>query len=428
MILQSTETPPPSLVRNAAWTFWGNLTYAGSQWAMLVVLVKLCSPENVGEFSLGLAISAPLMLFANLQLRTVAATDVSRDFFDGQYLSLRALTAVFAMSAVSVIAFLAYPPHSAAVVCAVALSKSFDSASDILYGFLQRRDRLDVIAKSFVLRGCVSLSLMAAAAIKTHDALWAAAALAAGSLSVLIGYDLPMARRLLPAGSLSPSWSSPSGVRLLETTLPLGFAMLLMSLQHNIPRYFVESRLGLASLAVYSALAYFVVAGNVFYDALAQSAVPRLARHLNCGALPRFHSLMMRLTCLGMIGGIACVLTAFLFGDRILAAFYTERYAAQAPLFVLLMAAAAVSYAACFLNYSLAIARRTRQQAALFALSALVIFLVCSLRVPSAGLRGAAEALLAGETSRLVFTALLYFRWLRVEQARQKEVLLECPA
>ncbi|MGI8856402.1 MAG: hypothetical protein ACR2JW_11675, partial [Thermomicrobiales bacterium] len=62
----ATEAAQPpgarSLRANFSWTFVGNVVYAACQWGMLVVLAKLGSPEVVGQFALGLAITAPVIM------------------------------------------------------------------------------------------------------------------------------------------------------------------------------------------------------------------------------------------------------------------------------------------------------------------------------------------------------------------------------
>ena len=47
---------PLSMKANFSWTLAGNVAYAACQWAMLVVLAKLGTPEKVGQFVLGLAV------------------------------------------------------------------------------------------------------------------------------------------------------------------------------------------------------------------------------------------------------------------------------------------------------------------------------------------------------------------------------------
>ncbi|MCS7287466.1 MAG: hypothetical protein RMK30_10780, partial [Anaerolineae bacterium] len=66
-------TRPLSLKANFAWTFAGNVVYALSQWGMMVSIAKFGSPEMVGRFALGLAITAPVILFTGLALRPVQA-------------------------------------------------------------------------------------------------------------------------------------------------------------------------------------------------------------------------------------------------------------------------------------------------------------------------------------------------------------------
>src|SRR5574342_848343 len=75
--------------RNVAWALAGNVVYAGCQWAMLVALAKLCSPEMVGQFALGVAVTSPVVLLTGLQLRAALATDVTGTFSLEEYLGLR---------------------------------------------------------------------------------------------------------------------------------------------------------------------------------------------------------------------------------------------------------------------------------------------------------------------------------------------------
>lgn len=83
--------PTRSLRLNFSWTIMGNVVYSGTQWGILVLLARLGNPEAVGQFSLGLAITAPIMLFASLQLRAVQATDARLQFQFRDYAGLRIL-------------------------------------------------------------------------------------------------------------------------------------------------------------------------------------------------------------------------------------------------------------------------------------------------------------------------------------------------
>jgi hypothetical protein len=80
-----------SLRSNFAWILGGNLMYAACQWGAIVALAKLGSSYVVGQFSLGLAIATPVLMFTNLHLRAVQATDALRSSGFAEYLRLRSV-------------------------------------------------------------------------------------------------------------------------------------------------------------------------------------------------------------------------------------------------------------------------------------------------------------------------------------------------
>jgi len=94
MVTSMVSSNALSLRANFLWTFVGNAVYAACQWGMLVVLAKLGTPEMVGQFALGLAVTAPVLMFFNLQLRAVQSTDSQDEYSFEHYLGLRLVTTI----------------------------------------------------------------------------------------------------------------------------------------------------------------------------------------------------------------------------------------------------------------------------------------------------------------------------------------------
>src|SRR5882724_7420945 len=82
---------------NMAWTLFGNAIYMGCQWGVLVTVVKLGTPEMVGQLSLGYAICAPIFLLAQLRLRAASATDARYEYGSADYLALRVVCTLGAL-------------------------------------------------------------------------------------------------------------------------------------------------------------------------------------------------------------------------------------------------------------------------------------------------------------------------------------------
>lgn len=272
-----------SLRQNFVWTLGGNIIYAACQWGMLVAIAKLGTPAMVGQFALGLAICAPIFMLTNLQLRAVQATDARHEYRFGHYLALRLLGTSLALVAILAVTMLAgYRRETSFVVLGVALAKAAESISDVLYGLLQNRECLDKISIAMIGRGIASLTAMAIVLYLTREIVTAVFVLALVWCTWLLTYECGVARSMLHAASgdfFRPAWQADRLKMLVHLSLPLGMVMLLLSLNANIPRYFVEHYLGEAALGYFSAMAYVVVAGSTVMGALGQSATPRLARY-----------------------------------------------------------------------------------------------------------------------------------------------------
>src|SRR5271166_539539 len=368
------ESRPLSLRSNFSWTFAGNVVYAGCQWGMLIVLAKLGSPERVGQFTLGLALTAPVIMLTNLQLRAIQATDARREYRFGHYFALRLATTALSLLVIAGIAC-GYRLETALVILAVGLAKAFESLSDVVYGLLQAHERMDRIALSMMIKGPLSLVALGLVVYLTASIAWGALALAGVWGLLLLAYDIPNGIRSLDQGdTLRPCWDLPTLSRLAWLALPLGIVMMLISLNANIPRYFIEHYWGERELGIFAALAYLMAAGNTVVGALGQSASPRLARYHAEGDKRAFRQLLTKLVGVGAGIGASGLLVALVAGRFILTLLYKPEYAEHTELFAWLTVAATASYASSFLGYGMTAARKFRVQTPLFVVVSLVTF------------------------------------------------------
>lgn len=426
----SQQQKPLTLRRNFSWTFVGNVVYAACQWGMLVVLAKLGSPEMVGQFTLGLAVTAPVILFTSLQLRAVQATDAKQQYVFGDYLGLRLLATGLAVIIIVAITFIAgYRWETSLVILVVGLAKAIESISDVFYGLIQQHERMDRIAISMMIKGPLSLLFLGLGVYLTGSVLWGAVGLACAWAIVLIGYDigsgalmlknLPLTPQsevdtepVLVKAKIQPRWHLKTLRKLVWLSLPLGFVMMLISLNTNIPRYFIEDYLGERELGIFAATTYLMVATGLVVNALGQSASPRLAKYYASGNTHAFRTLLLKLVGIGVLIGIAGILVATITGREILYFMYRPEYAEHADLLVWVMVATAISDIASFLGYGMSAARYFRIQMPLFVLVTATSAISCFWLIPIYGLQGAAIALIiaaivqVGTTLTVIFHAL----------------------
>ena len=393
-----------SLKQNFSWTFVGNVVYQACQWGMLVVLAKLTSPEAVGQFALGLAVCAPVVMLTNLHLRAVQATDARGEYQFGDYLGLRLLMTGLALAVIAGIALVGYSSATTWIILAVGLAKSFQALSDVFYGLLQQHERMDCIAKSMMIKGPLSLVLFGATLYLTRSVFWGVLGLAVASALVLLTYDTSSGILILKASDPNPKrnrllvlrlrWVPRILLRLAWLALPLGLVMMLISLNANIPRYFIEHYLGERELGIFVAMAYLIVAGSMVVGALGQSATPRLAKYYAAGNAAGFRNLVMKMVGIGVLLGAVGVLIAAVASRELLTLLYTPEYAQESGVFFWLMVAGGIAYVSSFLGYTMTAARYFKVQLPLFTLVAGTTTAACLWLVPQWGLVGAAWALI----------------------------------
>ena len=393
-----------SLRKNFSWMLAGNLIYAGCQWGILSLLAHLGTPAVVGQFVLALAVTAPIISFFLLQMRSVQATDARRDFQFGHYLALRLVALFAALAVVSTISITAgYEPRLLWVILAVALSSCADGLSDICYGLLQQNERLDRVGRSMMLRGMLSLSAIGLTLFFTEQLAWAILAGAAARLLLVAGFDLRNVRRLLAEQHLDwrPCFEWPALWSLAKLAAPLGLVMTLVVLNNNIPRYFVERNLDEAALGIFGAIGYLSVVGTMIVGALGESVTPRLAKVFAQRDRAAFLRIYLRLVALGAGIGLAAIVVSAAAGPLILTLLYGPEYAAHGTLLVWMMTAAAVGYVASFSGYAITAARFFRAQLPLFLVVVGANALACHWLVPRFGLHGAAWSLLIAAAVQL---------------------------
>jgi len=209
---------------DTTWLLSGNVLYSACQWATVLVLAKLGSSQQVGEYALGVAMSAPIVLLANFQLRALVASDLQNQYTFGKYLTFRLVSLALAVLVVACAAVYAQGDWSRrAIILLVGFGQVLEYISETYYGLMQKHERIDRIARSLLLKGPVSLAAFCLTMYITRSVAWAACGLALGRLTVLLCWDSRLG--FAAKGGLAPAarieWDGGEMLGLLRAALPL---------------------------------------------------------------------------------------------------------------------------------------------------------------------------------------------------------------
>lgn len=383
-----------SLRTNFSWTAIGNIVYAACQWGVVIILANLGTAQMVGQFAFALAITGPIVQFFNMHLRSVQATDARREFQFSSYFTLRTVTTLVAILVCVLVATVSgFPFDTVTIIVLVSLSKALDAFSDVFYGMFQQHEQMDLISRALIVNGLLSLLLLAGGIWLTGSLIVGVTGYALASLITLAIVILPTRRRFYrnraPDTATLVEWRPDELSQLARIALPLGVTMLIVSLNTNIPRYFLQSVVGENGLGIFAALAYLIMAGTTVVSSLGQAVSPRLAHYYATGRLTQFRRMMFRLIAFGLTLGLLGTTIALIGGRQILTFIYTPEYAGYNNVLVILTIAAGITFAASFAGYGMTATRTFVVQVPLFITVLLVATVSSWLLIPEMGLIGA---------------------------------------
>jgi O-antigen/teichoic acid export membrane protein len=419
------------LRHNFSWTLGGNVSDAVLRGMCLVILARYGSPEAVGNFALGFAISAPIVLFVSMQLSAIQATDALGTVDFNEYLGHRLAALGAAAAAIVLMAYVTTVGETRTSVLLIGAIRIVEGISEVFGGMFQRRERMDLTATSQVIRalgllGGITAGILGYGSLNTGLAISLCVSVAA-----LIAWDVRIAATILSRQhSLAivgidlehcyPRFRPATMKRVTVLALPLAVVSLLDSLNANLPRYLLQFFHGEATVGYFAAIAYFMVAGSTIVTAMSFSTRPRLAHYFSTRS-GKFRPLFSRLVAIAISLGILGVLVAYVGGEHLLRWVYGPSYASYHYELILVMVAAALWYIATCVSAGLTSARIFRVQPVILAFTLVTGAVVGYHLVPGRGIAGAAMGLVAASTVRLLLAAAFYLR--RVEPLLRTESL-----
>lgn len=391
--MERVAVQPPSLRSGFLWTVAGNVANGLSQWAVLSVIAKLGSVEMLGQYALAAAVTMPVAMLAHLNMRAVLATDVAGAHPFADYLAARSIAN--AIAAAAFVLFSVSKGGAAGIAIVVlGLSLLAENTSDLRYAVMQRRDRMDLIAKSMIIRSALAMLFVVLAVWLLRNVVAACAALLLSRVLTLLLVDLRFGRA--DAGVRRDPWG------VLRTSLPLGLTLLLISLTTNVPRYAIERFLGTRELGLFAAVASFLSLGSTLVNALGQSVLTRLARQFAAKDHARVRRLSWQMAALTMSMSAAGTLIAVVAGKPVLRLVYRAEFAEYSSVLAVILAAAGLGWTAAILGYVSTGMREFKAQTVLVAAAAVTSAAVSYTAVPSLGLYGGALAIAAAGAVQLI--------------------------
>lgn len=232
----------------------GSLMYQGCLWLTTVLVVTLSHGyEDSGAYAFAMTVGNMFTAVATYNIRTYQVSDLGGKYSQANYIAFRGVTIVIGLLTLGLYSLFVSPDLATLVsVMLFLLFKCDECFCDVLYGVVQRGERMDYIGISQFLRGImvVAAFLLGMSVLGSLDA--AIGLMLPACLLVTIFWDIPHARRF---SAVRPQIQSSQVKALLTECLPMVLGTLFLGSIVSVARQYYGNLAGSEALGIYAAVA-----------------------------------------------------------------------------------------------------------------------------------------------------------------------------
>lgn len=385
----------------------GMFFYLGCQWLTSVLITRMSLAAG-GILTLAIAVTNPFSAIALYSMRAYQVSDIDDRFSSGVYIASRLLTMGLAVILCTAYALWnRYDPLMFTCVLLYMGLRLCEAMADVFQGISHKGGRLDIVGRSFILRGILSTGGFFAVWAATQDMALSMLAMAGLSLAGVLLYDLPQSSRL---ASIRPVFDWQALWQLGLACLPLTINTFLISHTGALPSTTLEAYADKASIGIYGALSMpctiIQMAGSFIFNPM----IPRFAEMIkNRRKEPLQRQFLMSI---GIILGLTllCSLAAWLLGPWALTLVFNAEVASYAPLLPQLIMVSGLITLTWFFALFLIIVRSYSGLLITNAATLACTWVLCRHMIPAGGVASVPLAMGLGITCRAVLYAVFLFR------------------
>lgn len=327
------------ILKNLSWIFGANLLVSLSKWMIIVIIAKQLSPEDVGVYSLAFAVSAPLVLFSNMKLRSLYVTSEKNNF--NEFLSARKIISILIFFILLFITILLYPEYLF-IITIIGLSKIFDLQSEILYALPHKKQHMELIGKLMIIKHLIMFISFFLSLYLYEDLLISLSIQLILQILFLYFVEKRIIIKIYYENSLTLKFKNV--INVIKVGLPLGFVQLIVSFNTSYPRYVLEEFESTEILGYFSAIAYILIVGNIMMSAISQNFISILAKKAKNKDYTSFKKILYsNLSFLSLVVGVSGIAFSYFLGEKFLSIVYGSEYAAYSDILILMSIVLAIN-------------------------------------------------------------------------------------
>lgn len=176
--------------KNFIWNTIGSTLNAFNSLFFLIVVTRINGLEEAGIFTLAFSTGCILYVIGIYAGRVYQVTEKNKNITDKDFIVNRIISCfIMIIALLFFVAINKYDFHKMIIFIIIIIYRACDSFSEVLFGILQKNDKLDIVGKSFTIKSLVSLLVFIIIDLITKNLVLATISIPIVWILVIVSYD-----------------------------------------------------------------------------------------------------------------------------------------------------------------------------------------------------------------------------------------------
>ena len=306
--------------KNFIWNVLGTGLNAFNSLFFMIIVTRVNGIDQAGIFTIAFSTACIIYFVGVYAGRIYQVTELNQNITDKEFIVNRMISSIAMLILVILFSILrGYNLFKSAMFFILTFYKALEAFSDVLYGILQKHDKLEIVGKSFFMKAIISIILFLMIDLITKNMILASITIIIVNIAVLILYDTKKTVELI---NLKEKTQKENIVKIFKSgffTFAISFLGVYIL---NAPKYAIDSFLEENYQTIFGIIVMPATVIGLVAQFLIHPYLNQIVDLYKKKDLKNFKKLILKLVC--MIAGFGAVasLLAYLLGPEVLGIIY----------------------------------------------------------------------------------------------------------
>ena len=184
--------------KNFIWNILGTGFNAFNSLFFMIVVTRINGVNDAGIFTIAFSTACILNIIGVYAGRIYQVTDQNKGITDKEYIINRIITTILMIMLVTIFSFVkGYSVFKFTIFLLLTIYKALEALSDVIYGILQKNEKLDIVGKSLLIKSIISVCIFIIVDIITKNIITSILSIILTNIIILLIYDIKISRNMI---------------------------------------------------------------------------------------------------------------------------------------------------------------------------------------------------------------------------------------